>query len=207
MSCADHCSVFPRARANAGDAWRLEATLQRLESGRCIQVAIIGEAPQQLPCMQAETYAERFVGLLQRHHPCVDRHGRRGHHTLLDLRKDRLTPEEALERLPSASADLWLLQWPRLQRSHLVASARGGVAATTPGLEQLLRRQPLLQAWRAWRALAARSVAPRSVWRAWRLLRCSVAPRAAQRCSDATAPSPRAPGGEAQHAFRCCSPK
>lgn len=131
MSCADHCSAFPRARANAGDAWRLEATLRRLESGRCLQVAVIGEAPQQLPCMQAETYAERFIGLLQRHHSCVDRHGRRGHHTLLDLRKDRLTPVEALERLPSASVDvdLWLLQWPRLQRSHLVASARGGVAA------------------------------------------------------------------------------
>ena len=63
MSCAEHCSVFPRARANAGDAWRLEATLRRLESGRCLQVAVIGEAPQQLPCMQAETYAERFVGL------------------------------------------------------------------------------------------------------------------------------------------------
>ena len=75
--------MFPRARANAGDAWRLEATLRRLESGRCIQVAVIGEAPQQLPCMQAEAYAERFVGLLQRHHPCVDRHGRRGHHALL----------------------------------------------------------------------------------------------------------------------------
>ena len=65
MSCADHCSAFPRASANAGDAWRLEATLRRLESGRCLQVAVIGEAPQQLPCMQAETYAERFVGLLQ----------------------------------------------------------------------------------------------------------------------------------------------
>ena len=53
MSCAEHCSVFPRARANAGDAWRLDASFRRLESGRCIQVAVIGEAPQQHPTRSA----------------------------------------------------------------------------------------------------------------------------------------------------------
>ena len=148
MSCTEHCSVFPRARANAGDAWRLEATLRCLESGRCIQVAVIGEAQQQLPCMQAETYAERFVGLLQRHHPCVDRHGRRGHHALLDLRKDRLTPEEAVERLPSASVDvdLWLLQWPRLQRSRSRRSAPLSVSGLPRRQSQHSLRQHSLRA-------------------------------------------------------------
>ena len=167
MSSAEHCSVFPRARANAGDAWRLEATLRRLESGRCIQVAVIGEAPQQLPCMQADTYAERFVGLLQRHHPC---RGRRGHHTLLDLRKDRLTPEEALERLPSASVDvdLWLLQWPRLQRSrrrtprrrHTRHADRRGVAGVAATVGQPLHKLELYRRTAAVRARRSDAAAP-----------------------------------------------
>ena len=63
MSCPEHCSVFPRARANAGDAWRLEATLRCLESGRCIQVAVIGEAPQQLPCITGGALGGATVGL------------------------------------------------------------------------------------------------------------------------------------------------